>query len=270
MANSNIRPFPDKEPGVLQCPREVIMSDKGHKLRRILVAVIIAMVVAIAGFLWYASDYYHADATALEALEGSDEVTVTELADGSIAFVPTDIRCGLVFYPGGKVEPEAYAPLLMACAERGVLCINLQPTLNLAILDMDAADGVIAQFPQVDTWYLGGHSLGGVVAADYLARHQDEFEGVVLLAAYPAVDLSGTSEHVLQVVGSNDGVLDRDRYEEARELLPEDSDELVIEGGNHAQFGDYGPQDGDGEAAITAREQQEVTAEAIADLPARE
>lgn len=261
-------PISDKVSSHATVSLEAFMSEKGPILRRTLVTVAIVTTVVAACLLWYANDYYHAGATALAALEGSEDVTVTELADGSVAFVPADIRCGLVFYPGGKVEPDAYAPLLMACAERGILCINLQPTLNLAILDMDAADGVIAQFPQVDTWYLGGHSLGGVVAADYLARHQDEFEGVVLLAAYPAIDLSGTSEHVLQVVGSNDGVLDRDRYEEARELLPEDSEELVIEGGNHAQFGDYGPQDGDGEAAVTAREQQEVTAEAIAGLAA--
>lgn len=243
------------------------MAHDGRRTARRVLSVIVLMVALLAGaFLWYVGDYYHADAVAQKALLGTDDVEVTTMDDGSIAFVPQDPRLGLVFYPGGKVEPEAYAPLLLECAEQGVLCILLQPAFNLAILDTDAADGVTGQFPEVDEWYLGGHSLGGVVASGYLADHLDEYEGVVLLAAYPMDDLSDTSEQVLCIVGTNDGVLNDERYEAARDQLPKDAREVVIDGGNHAQFGSYGEQDGDGEATVSPEEQWEQTAEAIAEL----
>ena len=243
------------------------MAHDGRRTARRVLSVIVLMVALLAGaFLWYVGDYYHADAVAQKALLGTDDVEVTTMDDGSIAFVPQDPRLGLVFYPGGKVEPEAYAPLLLDCAEQDVLCVLLQPAFNLAILDTDAADGVTGQFPEVDEWYLGGHSLGGVVASGYLADHLDEYEGVVLLAAYPMDDLSDTSEQVLCIVGTNDGVLNRSRYDEARELLPAEARELELDGGNHAQFGSYGEQDGDGEATVSPEEQWEQTAEAIAEL----
>ena len=240
--------------------------DKRRTARRVLAAIALVVALLAGSFLWYVGDYYHADAVAQEALLGTDDVEVTTMDDGSVAFVPQDPRLGLVFYPGGKVEPEAYAPLLLECAEQGVLCVLLQPAFNLAILDTDAADGVTGQFPEVDEWYLGGHSLGGVVASGYLADHLDEYEGVVLLAAYPMDDLSDTSEQALCIVGTNDGVLNDERYEAARDQLPKDAREVVIDGGNHAQFGSYGEQDGDGEATISPEEQWEQTAEAIAEL----
>lgn len=237
--------------------------DKKRLVWRVLASLVLVIAVVTGAFLWYVGDYYHAGDVAHEALAGSRDVEVSELPDGSTAFVPANPVCGMVFYPGGKVEPEAYAPLLLDCAEQGVLCVLVRPAFNLAILDANAADGMIGQFPEVDAWYLGGHSLGGVAAASYLADHLDEFEGVVLLASYPTVDLSATSEQVLRVVGTNDGVLDREKYEAARELLPPNTRELELEGGNHAQFGDYGPQDGDGEATLPASEQRDLTALAI-------
>ena len=240
--------------------------DKRRTARRVLAAIALVVALLAGALFWYVGDFYHADTAAQQALLGADGIEVTTMDDGSVAFVPQNPRLGLIFYPGGKVEPEAYAPLLLDCAEQGVLCVLVRPPFNLAILDTDAADGVTEQFPEVDEWYLGGHSLGGVAASGYLADHLDEFEGVVLLASYPTVDLSDTSEYVLQVVGTNDGVLNRVRYDEARELLPAQTRELELEGGNHAQFGSYGEQDGDGEATISPEDQQAQTAEAIAEL----
>ena len=238
--------------------------------KRILIALAVVVVVLAAATVWYVNDYYHADNVALAVVADedgtADGVEVRTLPSGDIAFVPDHPTAGLVFYPGGKVQPEAYAPLMQKCAQRGILCVLLKPTFNLAIIDMDAANGVTAQFPDVSTWVLAGHSMGGVAAADYASRHPDEFDAIAFLAAYPAVDLSKLDGKVLSIIGSNDGVLNRDKYEQAHDLLPDSVQKLVIEGGNHAYYGNYGEQVNDGQADITRENQQAQVTDALADL----
>ena len=239
-------------------------------VKRILIALAVVVVVLAAATVWYVNDYYHADNVALAVVADedgtADGVEVRTLPSGDIAFVPDHPTAGLVFYPGGKVQPEAYAPLMQKCAQRGILCVLLKPTFNLAIIDMDAANGVTAQFPDVSTWVLAGHSMGGVAAADYASRHPDEFDAIAFLAAYPAVDLSGFGGKALSIVGSNDGVLNRDKYEQAHDLLPDSVQKLVIEGGNHAYYGNYGEQVNDGQADITRENQQAQVTDALVDL----
>ena len=241
-----------------------------RRLKRVLLSLLILLAVIAAGFAWYVNDYYHADATALAAASDengtADGVTVRELAGGDLAFVPNHPVAGLIFYPGGKVQPEAYAPLMERCAQQGVLCVLVKPLFNLAILDMNAADGIAAQFPGIETWAIAGHSLGGVAAAEYVAKHAGDFHVVAFLASYPSTDLSTFTGSALSVVGSNDHVLDRAKYENARVNLPTQSRELVIEGGNHARFGNYGEQAGDGTATISPEQQQEQTAAALVEL----
>ena len=246
-------------------------STKSHKsvvVRRILLALAILVVLMVGAFAWYVSDYYHADDVAQSYVNNGQAggVTVRTLDGGELAFVPEQPVAGLIFYPGGKVEPESYAPLMERCAELGVLCVLVKPPFNLAVLNPNAADGIPEQFPDVTRWAIGGHSLGGVMAADYLSRHEDSFDGAVLLAAYTAADLTGFGGKVLLVTGTNDQVMNREKYEESRDLLPTSVTELTIEGGNHAQFGNYGPQSGDGEATIPASQQQQATAQAIRDM----
>ena len=239
-------------------------------VKRILIALAVVVVVLAAATVWYVNDYYHADNVALAVVADedgtADGVEVRTLPSGDIAFVPDHPTAGLVFYPGGKVQPEAYAPLMQKCAQRGILCVLLKPTCNLAIIDMDAANGVTAQFPDVSTWVLAGHSMGGVAAADYASRHPDEFDAIAFLAAYPAVDLSKFDGKVLSIIGSNDGVLNRDKYEQAHDLLPDSVQKLVIEGGNHAYYGNYGEQVNDGQADITRENQQAQVTDALVDL----
>ena len=239
-------------------------------VKRILIALAVVVVVLAAATVWYVNDYYHADNVALAVVADedgtADGVEVRTLPSGDIAFVPDHPTAGLVFYPGGKVQPEAYAPLMQKCAQRGILCVLLKPTFNLAIIDMDAANGVTAQFPDVSTWVLAGHAMGGVAAADYASRHPDEFDAIAFLAAYPAVDLSKFDGKVLSIIGSNDGVLNRDKYEQAHDLLPDSVQKLVIEGGNHAYYGNYGEQVNDGQADITRENQQAQVTDALVDL----
>lgn len=245
-------------------------SKPGHTVvRRILLALAVMLAVAAGAFGWYVSDYYHADAVALAAATdedgAADGVRVQDLPSGELAFVPDDASSGFIFYPGGKVQPEAYAPLMTRCAQLGILCVVVRPPFNLAVFDANAADGVREQFPNITRWAIGGHSLGGVMAADYLSRHEESFECAVLLGAYTSADLTDYRGSVLLVVGTNDGVLNRQKYADARAMLPTRATELTIEGGNHAQFGDYGAQAGDGEATVPSAKQQEATARALHD-----
>lgn len=225
---------------------------KGQKL--LLVLVIITSILFGAGAV-YVNDYYHASETAMTALSDSDTVTVTSIDKDAIAFLPAEAHAGLIFYPGGKVEYTSYAPLMHALAQNGILCILPHMTCNLAVLEMNAADGLCEQFPAINTWYIGGHSLGGSMAASYLAAHADDFKGLVLCASYSTSDLSALGLNVLSIYGSNDMVLNAAKYEESKSNLPSDFTEYIIEGGCHAYFGSYGAQEGDGTPAISEAEQ---------------
>lgn len=227
----------------------------------IAVGVIFSAVCAI-----YLYDYYCADAAASEALKSDDEVKVEWIDDNGIAFWPTEPEAGLIFYPGGKVEFTAYAPLLRSLAEEGILCVLIKMPYNLAVLDMDAAEGIQEKFPEIGDWYIGGHSLGGAMAAGYAADHVDEYKGLILLAAYSTKDISKSGLQVLSVYGSEDGVLDIEKYTNNRTKLPADMEEYIIEGGCHAQFGSYGRQEGDGEPGISSEEQRKVTVQYIVEL----
>ncbi len=240
------------------------MKKKNSRIRWIAPVVIVVLVLAgCYGGYMYVNDYYHANDKAEAALESDSRVTVSYLEDDVILFMPEEIRAGLIFYPGGKVEYTAYAPLMHSLAENGFLCILPHMPWNLAVFDVNAADGYIEQFPEVDAWYLGGHSLGGSMAADYAGKHADEYEGLILLGAYSTVDLTESGLMVLSVYGEEDQVLDPGKYEKYRSNLPEDFSEFVIEGGCHAYFGSYGAQKGDGTPAISMEEQVATTVDYI-------
>ena len=251
------------------------MSEKKRTPRifyvRLALLIVIAAVLALgaAAFL-YIHNYYHAGDRALAVLENPPEgVSVTEGPGDWIVFAPADgnRKAGIIFYPGGKVQYEAYAPLMEEIAEEGMFCVLVHMPGNLAVLDKDAAEKVRNAFPQIESWYIGGHSLGGVMAADYASKHPEEWEGIFLLAAYTTQDLSQTDLKGLRIFGSEDGVLNYDSLEKNEENLPQKHLRgFVIRGGNHAQFGDYGPQKGDGEATISAEEQWRITAEALLEL----
>ena len=227
------------------------------------VCLTVLLAIGIGGYA-YVSDYYHADETALEAMAYQTGSVQTEQDGDVIWFVPEDPTAGLIFYPGGKVEYTAYAPLLRACAEKGILCALVRMPGNLAVLDANAADGLQQEHPEITTWYIAGHSLGGAMASNYAAAHSEDFDGLILLAAYSTKDLSQTTLRVLSVYGSEDGMMNRESYEKNWSNLPADTVEVVLDGGCHAQFGSYGAQDGDGVPTISGEEQVRQTAEAIA------
>ena len=134
---------------------------------------------------------------------------------------PENPAAGFIFYPGGKVEISAYEPLMQACAAQDILCVLVSMPFHLAVFDKNAADGIQEQYPQIDSWYIGGHSLGGAMAASYVSKHADSFDGLILLGAYSTADISETALRVLSVYGSEDGVLNRSKYEKNKSNLPE-------------------------------------------------
>lgn len=232
------------------------------KRTKVILAACLAflLLLGIGGYA-YVADYYCADEVAVAAMAyQTDEVQIKE--DGNVTwFVPQEPTAGLIFYPGGKVEHTAYAPLLRACAEQGLLCALVRMPGNLAVLDANAADGLLEKHPEIN---IAGHSLGGAMVANYAATHSDDYSGLILLAAYFTKDLTQTSLRVLSVYGLEDGVMNRESYKKNWANLPAGTTEIILEGGCHAQFGSYGSQDGDGTPAISGEEQIRQTAEAIA------
>lgn len=240
------------------------MSAKQKKL--IIISSVIAAVIAIAaGVMVYLLDFYPVDTEAAMSASPS-YCTVIEYGDSLRAYEPSgEAKYGLIFYPGAKVEYTAYEPLMEWLANDGVLCLLVKMPFNLAIFGKNSALGLNNIYPNIEHWYIGGHSLGGAMAADFAAKNSG-IEGVVLLAAFPSKDLSKTDMRVLSVYGSEDGVLNRKSYEKAKPKLPSNFTEQVIEGGNHAGFAFYGEQRGDGTALISAAEQTYQTANIIANF----
>lgn len=232
-------------------------------VRRILyVVVTIGILLIMAGI--YLADYYHADPAAQEYLHSSDTVTVSR-TDNGWYFDGPGTDSGIIFYPGAKVEETAYAPLLYRLAENGQDCFLVSMPFRIAFLDINAADQIIQTYDH-STWYMMGHSLGGVAAASYASGHEGEpgdhkgISGIIFLASYPTQKLNIPA---LFIYGSNDGVVNLEALNNSIGLCAAGEQKVIIDGGNHAGFGDYGAQKGDGEAAITSEEQQERTVDAV-------
>ncbi len=240
------------------------MTDK-KKILKPLCSVFIALAVIIAGCGIYLGDFYRADTMAVNAFATVRKINRTTDSN-TVVFTPENPTTGLIFYPGGKVEHTAYEPLMMACADKGMLCVLIKMPFNLAVFDVNAAQGIAEKYPEIDSWYIGGHSLGGSMAASYLKENTDAFDGLILLGSYSTADLSQTDLEVLSVYGSEDKVLNAEKYKENLPNLPTDFTEIIIDGGCHAYFGTYGAQDGDGTPTISNEEQIEITATAIAEL----
>jgi len=230
------------------------------KAKRIAAAAVILCAALCAAFAWYVNDYYRAQD--VEAFLTGDASVQVEHSDNTWVFDGPGTVSALAFYPGGKVEATAYAPLMRDLAAAGIDCFLIEMPFNLAVFGMDAAAPIIEAHPY-DTWLLGGHSLGGAMAASFAAGNPHLLDGLVLLAAYPTSSLADSNLPVLSVYGSADTVLDLEKVASGHALMPPAYTELVIEGGNHAQFGSYGPQAGDGTAIIPPDSQRAQTVAAI-------
>ncbi len=220
-----------------------------------LISVISLILVLGAVFWWYVSDYYHADEIAVAAAAGGQTIK----KDGNLTILspsaPSDTA--LIFYPGGKVEYIAYLPLLEQLRKNGITCVLVKMPFNLAVFRSGAADQVYDKLPGIQNWYIGGHSLGGAMASSYASKHLAQVKGLILLGSYIYGGI--TPADALTVYGSNDDVVNKSKIDYTENVH-------VINGGNHAQFGNYGPQKGDGPATVSREQQQTETAGLILDF----
>ncbi|GAA4722899.1 hypothetical protein GCM10023216_10310 [Isoptericola chiayiensis] len=231
-----------------------------HLARR--VVGLVGAVAWIAAIAWLRP--FDAVEPAPSALEPDDAVAVTESAT-TIELAPTGEPSGtaLLYQPGAKVEARAYAAVLRPLAEAGHTVVVVQQPLGIGFLATGAFDDARDARPEVDRWVLGGHSLGGVVAATQAdddasdeGTSGDEdavapVAGLLLHASYPAGDVSDTlTAAVASVSGSEDGLTTPAAIEDSRADLPAGTTFTVVEGAVHAFFGDYGPQPGDGTPTI--------------------
>ncbi|KXK26016.1 MAG: Alpha/beta hydrolase family protein [candidate division WS6 bacterium OLB20] len=234
-----------------------------NRRKTILTVSAFLMIGLIAVIVFIIARPYRADDGARSALAGDGKVVVNDFA-GFIRFAPAETKdlTGIIIYPGGLVEAESYAPLAYELALDGYTTFIVRMPFNLAVLDPGKADQVIAANPQFDTWIVGGHSLGGAMAAQF-ADNNTEVDGLFLLAAYPpdSTDLRDEPYPAVSIYGSSDTVLNRDAVSKSN--LPAENEIIVIEGGNHAQFGSYGAQAGDSPPSVSVTEQISRTVSAI-------
>lgn len=224
------------------------------RIRIGILALLVICVGAIAAFYIYSLDYYRASPEVDQLIQENKNRFVE--TDKMTMVYPNPIRdrnVGLIFYPGGKVEAKAYLPLLEQLAEEGVTCVLVEMPFNLAVFDTDAAEKAYHQLPEIERWILAGHSLGGAMASSYVEKNSEKLDGLILLGAYPIND---EEIDTLVIYGSEDIQLDLTKLETVE-------NKVEILGGNHAYFGNYGEQEGDGVAVISREEQQAITVEKI-------
>jgi predicted alpha/beta-hydrolase family hydrolase len=235
----------------------------------VLVGVLAAVLLALAGFAIWAYTPLGPMPEALAALSSDEQIQVE--TGPWLTFRPTGPQPdkGLILYPGGRVDYRSYAPLAREIARQGYTVVIVPMPFNLAVFGAGRAADVIAAHPEIKTWAIGGHSLGGAMAANYVYGHPDAVSGLVLMAAYPAGNnsLADRNLDVISIYGTQDGAVDK--LKAAQSLLPPGTEWTVIHGGNHAGFGWYGSQPGDGTASISREEQQTLTVDAVAALLSR-
>lgn len=236
------------------------------RTKNIIIGFLILVTFIGTGIFTYLSDSYSPSEEAIASLVSTEELVVEEKKDYT-AFIPLEKvgTQGLIFYQGGKVEEDAYASLVRRIAEIGIPSYIVRMPFNLAVFDSNAANTVIEKEKEIKQWYLAGHSLGGAMAASYASDNSEYLEGLILLASYSSADLSDKNLKVLSIYGSNDKILDKKKYLKNKVYLPK-LEEIKIEGGNHAYFGSYGEQEGDGEAGISPLEQELRAAKEIIDF----
>ena len=225
---------------------------------KIIIAVLILVTIVFVGFIVWAETPPKPMSEAYAALESDSAVNVS-IKDW-IVFEPinSNKNIGFIIYPGGRVDFRSYAPMAHRIAAEGYLVVIVRMPLNLAIFGANIASDVIKSYSQISLWIIGGHSLGGTMAAQFAYENPSEVKGLVLWSAYPAsgTDLSKNSLLVTTIHGTNDGLVSSSQIESSLRLLPASTSRIEITGGNHAQFGWYGDQGGDKAATISREEQQ--------------
>lgn len=214
--------------------------------------LIIIIILFIAGTFYVQQNTYTATNSAQKQSEQAIHAKKYDLYTST-----KSSNIGIIFYPGAFVAPESYSKWASQVALAGYNVYVLHIPLNLAFLGQDAAQPIMEEQTE-ETFILAGHSLGGVVASRFTAKHPEEVAGMIFLASYP--DKKGNLKHtdlsVLSITASKDGVLNIEKYQKAKRYMPQQTEYIEIKGGNHAGFGAYGVQKGDSKARTSNNTQQ--------------
>lgn len=229
-------------------------------LKKCVITILIILSIIISSMLIYFEIYYHAEESIKLFLESNEKVSVSKIEEGYL-FDGKGVDTLFIFYPGAKVQTEAYAKFMNSLAENGIDCVLLDIPFRFAFLGKNKADKIIEKYDYKNIC-ISGHSLGGVVATMYAKDSPDKINSIVLLASYPTLKINDNIK-LLSIYGNKDGVLAIDKYEESKINWPHNNKEVVIEGANHAGVANYGEQKGDNMADITNEEQQKQTIENI-------
>ena len=216
------------------------------------------VIIFFGGFLVYSQFYYHAEETATDYMNGTDDVNVTRISNG-LFLDGYGNDTAVIFYPGAKVEYNSYLPLFIELSRRGVDCYLVEMPFNLAFFGINSADEIIEN-SSYNHYFMAGHSLGGAMASSYVNKTDKNIDGLIYLSSHSSV---AVNVPVLSIRGTNDGIINLESYQEAKSLMMNNFTEVIINGGNHANFGYYGNQSGDGQANITAENQQDQSVDAI-------
>ncbi len=236
------------------------------RIKRVVLGVIagIALIGAIAVIVWLATPY-RASSDALALLKDSDSYNF--INEGNLEFIPKEPKdSGLIIYPGGRVEAAAYSYLCTGVAKEGYPCIIAIMPLNLAVTKVNSAGEIISKYSKVTKWVLGGHSLGGSMVIRYLQNSPDKIKGLLMLGSYSDIDLSYMTLSSKNLIGSEDFILNANTFTSTYKNLPKGASIILIQGGNHSLFGDYGLQEGDGDPKISKEEQHKIVVDAAISL----
>ena len=241
----------------------LINKFKNKKLKRslkIIYTISISFILLLFSSLFYLISYTKADDKANDYLISNSNVEVITAKDYYF-FNSSNEDTAIIFYPGAKIETKAYAPLLNKLASNNIDAFIVDFPFHMAFFDINAADKIINNYNYKNI-YIMGHSLGGSMAANYLINHLDRLKGIILLASYTTYKIPDYHK-LLSIYGTNDGCLNMKNYQKYHDNFPSNFQELIIEGGNHTNFGLYDMQSGDNPSTISLDTQQELTIEAI-------
>jgi len=226
-------------------------------LKRVILAVIALIILAVITFFIWTQFIYTADEVALKGFfdQNSSMLTITEHPNyWEISPICDDIHCptsGFIFYPGAKIDPQAYFHKLDFLANGNSFTKTFfitKPPLHLAFFGINQADEIIQNNPKITNWMLGGHSLGGAMSCEYAKSHAEKIKTLVLFGSYCGSDLSDVDLKTISIHGSLDGILTPEKVAENAKNLPPNNRDYIIDGMNHAQVGNYGDQSGDNHA----------------------
>lgn len=215
--------------------------------------ILVVLVFFFAFLIYYANDYYRAKESANEIYQ----------ENGSLTFDALNEDLGFIIYPGGKVDEKAYSPLAKKLNEEGYKVVIAKFPFKLGILDTNEAENIIKKNPNIKSWVIVGHSLGGTCASMYVADNNTLVTGIAFLGSYTNENLRDLPIKTISILGTNDKIVNMENYENTKEMYNTSHKFYEIEGGNHAYYGVYGEQEGDGEATISNEEQIDLSVKYI-------